>query len=74
MIPLQIPQKLDPVLYVWRNSESKGEEDEVIAGLTYDYRSIQVIGGGLLRTGRTWDISTINRTGRFGGHMRRNTY
>ena len=50
MIPLQIPRKLDPVLYVWSNSESEGEEDEVIAGLSYDYHFVQVIGGGLLHS------------------------
>ena len=50
MIPLQIPRKLDPVLYVWSNSDSEGEEDEVIAGLSYDYHFVQVIGDGLLHS------------------------
>ena len=27
MIPLKFSRKLDPVLYVWSNSKSKGEED-----------------------------------------------
>ena len=48
MIHLQIPRKSDPVLYVWSNSESEGEEDEVVAGLTYDYHVAQVIWDGLL--------------------------
>ena len=48
MIPLQIPQKLHLVLYVWSDSESEREEYEVIGGLTYDYRISQVIGDGLL--------------------------
>ena len=48
MIPLQIPRKSDPVLYNWSNYNPKGEEDEVIEGLTYNYHVTQVIGDGLL--------------------------
>ena len=50
MIPLQIPRKSDPVLYVLSDSESEGEEGEVIAGLTNNYHDSQVIGGGLLQS------------------------
>ena len=38
MTPLQIPHKLYPVLDVWSNYESKGEDEEVIAALTYNDR------------------------------------
>ena len=48
-IPLQIPWKLDPVLSVWSNYESKGGEDKVIASLPYNYHFAQVIGYGLLQ-------------------------
>ena len=48
MIPLRISRKSYPVLYAWSDSESKGQEDKVIGGLTYDYHLYQVIGGGLL--------------------------
>ena len=54
MIPLQIPRKPDLVLYVWSNSESEGGEDEVIAGLTYNYDVVQVIGEGLLHSTLTY--------------------
>ena len=50
MTTLQIPRKLDPVLYVWSDSKSEGEEDEVIAGMNYDYHVAQVIGDGLLHS------------------------
>ena len=43
MIPLQIPRKSDLVLYVCSDSKSEREEDEVIAGLTYNYHVSQVI-------------------------------
>ena len=48
MISFRIPRKLDSVLYVWSDSESTGEEENVIAGLTYDYYVAHVIGNGLL--------------------------
>ena len=38
MTPLQIPHKLYPVLDAWSNYESKGEDEEVIAALTYNDR------------------------------------
>ena len=34
IIPLQIPQKSYPVLYIWNDSESKGVEEKFIAGMT----------------------------------------
>ena len=48
MIPLQILRKLDPVLYVWSNSEFEGKEDEVIVGLTDNYHVAHIIGDVLL--------------------------
>ena len=50
MIPLQIPQKSDLFLYVWRNYESEGKEEKSIAGLTCDYLISEVIGYGLLHS------------------------
>ena len=50
MTPPQIPQKLDPILCVWSNYESKGEEEKVITGMTYDYHVAHVIGDGLLHS------------------------
>ena len=39
---------MDPVLYVWSNSKSEGEEDKVIMGSTYNYHATEVIGDCLL--------------------------
>ena len=48
MIPLQILRKSDLVLYVWSDFEFEGEEDEVIAGMNYNYCFTQLIGYGIL--------------------------
>ena len=48
MIPPQILWKSDPVIYVWSNYESKGEEEEVTAGLTNNFHVSKVIGYGLM--------------------------
>ena len=41
---------MDPFLYVWRNSDSKREEERVIAGVTCDYHIVQMIGDGILNS------------------------
>ena len=52
---------MDSVLYVWSDSESKEEEDEVIAGLNYNYHVAQVIRDGLLHSTLLCDYRYIPR-------------